>query len=65
MTKARDEGDVVASSAVRYTLCGVQGCCPTVEVNHATGQVIIRDDCGGTAVLTKDEWHDAQTKVKL
>lgn len=44
------------------TLCGVQGCCPTVEF---TGDgVVLRDDFDGKVQLNANEWADLVTKVK-
>jgi hypothetical protein len=37
------------------TLCGVQGCCPTVDFN-TPGEVHIKDDHGGHVKLTRDQW---------
>lgn len=47
----------------RITLCGAQGCCPTVEINHASNKIVITDDDGGKVTLTKEQWQDALTKV--
>ncbi len=44
------------------TLCGVQGCCPTVAVS--TSEVVFRDDFGGKVTLTPAEWADLVHKVK-
>lgn len=65
VAEMKNEDEVDARGVTRHVLCGVQGCCPTVEVNHNTGKVIIKDDFGGTVTLTKDEWCDALQKVKL
>ena len=56
------EGDGAVTVA---TLCGVQGCCPTVEINRDSGKVVIKDDDGGQVTLTMDEWRDARTRVDL
>lgn len=50
------------AKAKKITLCGVQGCCPTVEVS---GNVVITDDFGGRATLTKAQWKEAVKKVIL
>lgn len=44
------------------TLCGVQGCCPTVELGSKG--VVLRDDFGGKVSLTQAEWADLISKVK-
>lgn len=44
----------------RHTLCGSQGCCPTVEINHERGEVVIADDYGGRVRLTLAQWEAAQ-----
>ncbi len=43
----------------RITLCGVQGCCPVVEISETSNTVIITDDYGGKVTLTGDQWKDA------
>lgn len=42
-----------------YTLCGTQGCCPTVTIYQDLDKVIIKDDFGGKVTLTKNEWTEA------
>ncbi|MBI2984711.1 MAG: hypothetical protein HYY50_03740 [Candidatus Kerfeldbacteria bacterium] len=49
----------------RHTLCGVQGCCPTVEINHDSDEVTIADDFGGKVKLTKEQWREARTNPML
>lgn len=49
----------------RFTLCGVQGCCPTVEVKDNEDEVIITDDNGGRVQLTRAEWKDAAAEVQV
>lgn len=44
------------------TLCGVHGCCPTLE-SGADG-VVLRDDFGGTVRLTKPQWADLMVRVQ-
>lgn len=39
------------------TLCGVQGCCPTVDFT-SPDEVVLRDDHGGTVKLTRAEWAE-------
>ncbi|MGH3867303.1 MAG: hypothetical protein ACRDQ4_14395 [Pseudonocardiaceae bacterium] len=43
------------------TLCGVQGCCPTVELGQA--EVVLRDDFGGKVLLTREQWCELVSKV--
>lgn len=65
MAKTKSEDEVDARGVEKFILCGVQGCCPTMEVNHDTGKVVINDDFGGTVTLTKNELRDALQKAKL
>ena len=65
MAETKSEDAVGVRGVIKYTLCGVQGCCPTVEVNHDAGKIVIKDDLGGTVTLTKDEWRDAQQQVRF
>lgn len=44
-------------------LCGVQGCCPTVEVHDS--KLVITDDDGGRVTLTKEQWKDAVNNVRF
>lgn len=44
----------------KITLCGTQGCCPTVEISN---KVVIADDFGGKVTLTKAQWREAVGKV--
>ncbi len=53
------------TNVTRVQLCGVQGCCPTVEIYHDSDTIIITDDNGGKITLTKKQWREALTKVKL
>ena len=46
-------------------LCGVQGCCPTVEIHQDTNKIIITDDHGGQVTLTKEQWQDALAKIRI
>jgi len=46
------------------TLCGTQGCCPTVELDPDNNTVTIKDDFGGTVKLTTDEWRSAMEQMK-
>lgn len=49
--------------SVVVKLCGVQGCCPTVELLDG-GNVHLRDDHGGLVKLTKNEWNELCSKVR-
>lgn len=49
----------------RFTLCGVQGCCPVVEVNREAKAVTITDDDGGKVTLTEEQWRQARTEPTL
>ena len=42
------------------TLCGVQGCCPTVNFDNPE-EVVIRDDHNGVVKLTRAEWGELKT----
>lgn len=46
-------------------LCGVQGCCPTVEIDHGSNKLVITDDDGGKVTLTKEQWREALAKVRF
>jgi len=61
MTEMHDFG----TNITRIQLCGVQGCCPTVEIHHDTGKVVIADDSGGKVTLTKEQWQEALAKAKV
>lgn len=37
-------------------LCGVQGCCPTVEIGR--NRVVLKDDFGGQVRLTRKQWRE-------
>jgi len=53
------------TSVTVIRLCGVQGCCPTVKIYHKSGRIVIIDDDGGKVALSKEQWQEALTKVKL
>ena len=54
------------TNVIRIQLsCGVQGCCPSVEIHHESNKVIITDDDGGKVALTKEQWREALTKAKV
>ncbi|MEK7568651.1 MAG: hypothetical protein AAB497_00885 [Patescibacteria group bacterium] len=37
------------------TLCGVSNCCPTVTIDRG-GNHVIKDDFGGSVVLSKEQF---------
>ena len=43
------------------TLCGTQGCCPTVDFTDPQ-QVVIKDDFGGKVQLTTGQWDDLKAR---
>ncbi|MGE5540919.1 MAG: hypothetical protein ACM3TU_01390 [Bacillota bacterium] len=43
------------------TLCGAQGCCPTVDFTEQ-GKVVLRDDHGGMVQLTQTEWDELKAR---
>lgn len=53
------------AKVTRIHLCGVQGCCPTVEIHHGSDKVVIVDDDGGKVTLTKEQWREALVKVNV
>jgi hypothetical protein len=42
------------------TLCGVQGCCPTIDFTDPQ-KIVITDDFGGSVQLTKDQWEEMKS----
>ena len=38
-------------------LCGVQGCCPTVDFTDPQ-KIVFRDDFGGKVQLTQAQWQE-------
>lgn len=42
-------------------LCGVQGCCPTVDFTDPE-KVILVDDLGGKVQLTREQWTELKTR---
>lgn len=42
-------------------LCGVQGCCPTVDFTDPQ-KVVLCDDFGGQVQLTRDQWQDLKAR---
>lgn len=59
--KSKNESDkeVVRTAQPQvFTLCGVQGCCPTVTIDE-TG-VVITDDFGGKVTLKPAEFAELQ-----
>lgn len=43
-------------------LCGVQNCCPTIEL-VSDGGAVIRDDDGGKVTLKPNEWSELKQRV--
>lgn len=44
------------------TLCGTQGCCPTVDFSNPN-EVVFRDDNGGKVSLNLAEWGELKQFV--
>ena len=42
-------------------LCGVQGCCPTIDFTDPE-KIVMRDDFGGKVQLTHDQWQDLKDR---
>ena len=42
-------------------LCGVQGCCPTIDFTDSEN-VVLKDDFGGTVKLTREQWTELKTR---
>lgn len=45
-------------------LCGVSGCCPTVDFTDPQ-KVILKDDFGGLVQLTRNQWQDLIAQFAL
>ena len=45
------------------TLCGGQGCCPTIDFTNPD-EVVLRDDHGGTVRLKKAEWDELKEFIR-
>lgn len=43
------------------TLCGVEGCCPTIDFTNPE-KIVLRDDFGGQVQLTQVQWDDLKAK---
>jgi hypothetical protein len=56
----QEETDSMKSGVL--TLCGTQGCCPTVDFNNPE-EIVFRDDHGGMVRLTSTEWGELQQFV--
>lgn len=52
----------IKKESSKMILCGVQGCCPTIELKEK--EVIIKDDFGGKVKLNKDQWNDLVERIK-
>jgi len=57
--------DDLDTKVTRIQLCGVQGCCPTVEIHHGFDKIVITDDDGGKVTLTKEQWREAFAKINV
>ena len=53
------------ANVTHVQLCGVEGCCPTVEIHHGSDRIVITDDDGGKVTLTKEQWREALAKVNI
>jgi len=53
------------TNVTRVQLCGVQGCCPVVEIFHDLDKVVITDDNDGKVTLTKEQWREALVNAKV
>jgi len=42
-------------------LCGVQGCCPTVDFTNPE-KVVLSDDFGGKVQLTSEQWIELKSR---
>jgi hypothetical protein len=42
-------------------LCGVQGCCPTVDFTNPE-KVVLADDFGGKVQLTREQWTELKSR---
>jgi hypothetical protein len=42
-------------------LCGVQGCCPTIDFTDPN-QIVLKDDFGGKVQLTQEQWAELKTR---
>jgi len=42
-------------------LCGVQGCCPTVDFTNPE-KIVLTDDFGGTVQLTHEQWAELKAR---
>ena len=45
----------------RILLCGVQGCCPSIDFTDPS-VVVLKDDFGGQVQLTREQWADLKAK---
>jgi len=45
----------------RVRLCGVQGCCPTIDFTDPE-KVVITDDFGGSVQLTHEQWTELKSR---
>lgn len=54
-TKGKVRSEVSKKGEKRYTLCGVDGCCPTITLTKG-GDYVIKDDFGGNVTLSKTQF---------
>ncbi len=45
----------------KILLCGVQGCCPSIDFTDPNA-VVLKDDFGGKVQLTPEQWADLKAK---
>lgn len=45
----------------KILLCGVQGCCPSIDFTDSNA-VVLKDDFGGQVQLTREQWADLKAK---
>lgn len=57
------KGKQVVTEVGTLSLCGVQGCCPTVDFTNPQ-EVVFRDDHGGVVRLTSEEWNELKKFIR-
>lgn len=53
------------ANITRIKLCGVQGCCPSVEIHRGSDKIVITDDDGGKVTLTKEQSREMLAKDNI
>jgi len=43
------------------SLCGTQGCCPTVDFTNSE-KIVLKDDFGGQVQLTRNQWQNLKDR---